>query len=164
LNFPRFEFPWRRLQRGWFHPRLIGHCYDWFFSWLGRFDKSALANNFSLVNSGYTKKITDRCHNADSVVLNPPACGRPSNRPWAQRGDAVLCIGIFVPEKRLIEVMGTVNELRLAGHEMQLHIAGSADQSKYRRRLVAAAARHHWVNLHEGLSRTALDELASHCR
>ena len=144
--------------------RWVAAVYRWACVRAGRLTPGVVRNNLTLVNSRYIKAITDNYHGVSSTVLYPPACSRQSDRPWQQRDNAMLCVGRFVPEKRLIEIIDMVKLVRDHGHDVKLHIVGGADGSRYRDKVVQAAAASSWTILRENLPRTELDELASRCR
>ena len=60
VHFPRFEFPWRLLQSENSFSRLLAWFYDSLCAVVSHFNKSAISNNLTPVNSNYIKQITDR--------------------------------------------------------------------------------------------------------
>lgn len=123
-----------------------------------------MRNNITVVNSDWTADLFHRAHGLSALTIHPPAPGSFAEVPWERREDAVLSVGRMADEKRFFEVIEVVRELRRRGYPLRLHLVLSGPMTTYGRRLLAAAARDSWIDVHRDIPRAALDELMSRAR
>lgn len=100
------------------------------------------------------KTMRDFYGSFNSTVFYPPTIFEL--RPGNIRRDPlrVNCLGRISPDKRILEIIGIVeNARRISGLAVTLHIGGRLDADPYSGRLRAAAAENDWIILHGAVYR-----------
>src|SRR5262249_20162782 len=110
-------------------------------------------NNFTLVNSDWTGDVVRRLYGIDTLTIYPPAVGEFSDVAWEERKNRFICIGRFVPHKRLEMVINILAEVRAQGHDLGLQLIGlvwnDAPGRAYYRKIMKRAREHNWVSVAE---------------
>jgi len=129
------------------------------FKAVSGFDERSFRRSACVANSRWTAAALRRTYGMTAEVIYPPVTRPPrAPRPLAERSPGFVCIGRVSAEKRTHEAIEVVDELRRDGHDVHLHLVGTAEGSYARQveRRVAASP-HVW--LHRGFSRAQLAEL-----
>jgi glycosyltransferase involved in cell wall biosynthesis len=114
-----------------------------------------------LANSSWTAGVFQRLYGRRPDVLHPPVDPVPNPLPWAERERGVVTLGRLAPDKRPLDAVRIVEGVRERGHDLHLHIVGSASPSyrAYAERVRRAAAERDWVHLEGEVPRDRLDAL-----
>ena len=124
------------------------------------FSRERMRRNLTLANSDWTARKMRALHGGEALVLHPPVPALSTHRPWEDREDGFVCVGRISPEKELEKVADIVALLRSRGHDLKLHLAGSAADPDYHRRILRRAqSEDGWICLHEDYSRPQLMNL-----
>ena len=165
------HFPWAYHPRPdtdlrWYHgSRALVRGYYRLCARVADFSFERMRQNRTLVNSNWTGAKVRELHGIDTTTLYPPAPGSFPAVPWAERENGFVCIGRLSPEKELDKVIDVVAAVRARGHDVHLHLVGTADDPAYAARLRRRAnAEGPWVHLAEGLDREALVSLVARHR
>jgi glycosyltransferase involved in cell wall biosynthesis len=125
--------------------------------------------NFTLVNSDWTGNVVRQLYGIDTLTVYPPAAGEFSDVAWEHRKNRFVCIGRFVPHKRLEMVINILAAVRAQGHDVGLQLIGlvwnDAPGRAYHHKIMELAREHSsWVSLAEKIGRRELAEIVSHSR
>lgn len=166
IHYPWMAWPRPEVDLRWYHwiPAVL--FYRWLAAVIGGYSKERVRRNVSLVNSEWTCGLFEKWYEVPATVLYPPVIVEQTAKlPWTDRDNAVVCIGRFSPEKRLLEAIAIVQKLRAAGYDLSLQLCGLPGDDDYLRQVRVAAERAGtWVNLHVELPRQQLFEIAGRCR
>lgn len=91
--------------------------------------------NKTFSNSYWTKSLLKERYGIDSEVIYPPVQSGSFNSFNQKRESGFLIIGRIVPEKQFERAVQILKKVRERGHNVHLHIIGSAGDRKYRSRL-----------------------------
>jgi glycosyltransferase involved in cell wall biosynthesis len=165
------HFPWNYLPRPmvdlrWYHLTVLVRLYRWLCATLAEFTNDGVRRNLSLVNSRWTaQRVRERYGEVEMQVLYPPVQRPEGALPWEGREDGFLCLGRVSPEKELEKVVAILREVRRAGRDIHLHLAGSYFDSDYGRRIRRLAeAEGGWILLEPDLTRRQVEELMARHR
>jgi glycosyltransferase involved in cell wall biosynthesis len=114
-----------------------------------------------LANSAWTADAVAKVYDRRPTVCFPPVDPPPDPRPWANREDGVVVVGRLAPDKRPLRAIRIVDGVRARGHDLHLHLVGSASTiyPDYARRVAAAAAGRSYVHLERDAPRARVDHL-----
>jgi glycosyltransferase involved in cell wall biosynthesis len=114
-----------------------------------------------LANSAWTADVVARVYGTRPGVVHPPVDPVDCDRAWSDRENGVVAVGRLAPDKRLLDAVRVVDDVRERGHDVHLHVVGSAPPAYrgYADRVAAAAARRPYVGLERDVSRERLEEL-----
>ncbi len=168
INYPWASYPRPQYDLRWYHLAPLLRAYRGLISIGLGYSKQAVARNLTLVNSAWTGQRYAAWYEAPCEVLYPPAPvavpaeGLPS---WAERRSSFICLGRLAPEKRILENIAMLRQLRAEGFDISLDICGQIDDAGYYRRILAAVeAAGDWVRLHLDLPRSQLTALIASSR
>ena len=92
--------------------------------------------NVSLANSNWTAELMRREYGMEADVLYPPVPSALSDVPYGERRKGFISIGRIIPEKRIETIVEILRGVRGRGHDVHLHVVGSANhKNPYARRL-----------------------------
>jgi glycosyltransferase involved in cell wall biosynthesis len=102
----------------------------------------------------------------DAMVLYPPVVDPGVGLPWQERDNTFLCVGRFVPSKRIDTSIAIVTRVRAGAiPNARLVVVGSAVDSAYHQRIREEAGREGtWIEFREDLSRSELNALMRRSR
>jgi glycosyltransferase involved in cell wall biosynthesis len=123
-----------------------------------------MRSNLTLVNSDWTGGLLRDLHGIEPVTVYPPAAGDVPAVPWAERADAFVAIGRLEPEKRFELLIDIVEAVRARGHDVALHIVGTAENPAYDALLEERARGRAWLHIHRNLARADLAGLVARQR
>lgn len=129
------------------------------FKTVSRFDEQRFCRSVCVANSQWTADALRRTYGLQAQVVYPPVvapAGMPT--PLPDRHPGFVCIGRLAPEKRTHEAVEVVEELRVRGHDVHLHIVGNGN-GEYARRIEKLAADRSHIRLHRGICRAELADL-----
>lgn len=166
VHYPWMVWPRPEVELKWYHWEPLVLLYRRLCAVIGGYNKERVTRNLSLVNSDWTRSLFQQWYRTPATILYPPVIVDQAMRcSWIEREHAVVCVGRFSPEKRLLEAIAIVEELRARGHELNLHLCGLPSDDNYLKQVRVAAARAGpWVKIHVGLAREPLIEIVSRCR
>jgi glycosyltransferase involved in cell wall biosynthesis len=165
IHFPSAYQPRPAVDLRWYHLPALVQLYRATCRALGQFDFERMKQNVTLTNSDWTGQKVRQRHGIESRTLYPPVAGEFADVPWEERENGLLCIGRISPEKRIEEVIDILSRVRSRGHDVHLHVVGTADDGKYYRRIRALARQNAaWLFLEENLSRQELAALIARHR
>ena len=166
IHHPWMVWPRPKIELQWYHWTPAVLAYRKLCTVIGHYNRDRVLNNLTLVNSEWTRNLYEKWYGASATVLYPPVIvDDTANLQWAKRDNAFVCIGRFSPEKRLLESIAIVKQLRDMGHDLDLHLCGLRSNDSYFKLLQEAATRAGpWVKIHVGLSREKLLQLVGQCR
>ncbi|GCF15395.1 hypothetical protein Harman_33300 [Haloarcula mannanilytica] len=113
-----------------------------------------------LTNSEYTSRCLQRAVDCKPTVVNPPI-NTPQIISEHDRENGFVTIGRLEPEKRTIEMIQIIREVRNRGHDVHLHIVGQKYNRKYSRRVQDLQKDFSFIHLEGELSRDSLISLLS---
>jgi len=134
---------------------------DALWSRLAAPDDGDLAGATLAANSAWTADVVERLYGVRPTVVHPPVDRIAGGRDWADRESGIVVVGRIAPDKRVHEAITVVDRLRERGHDVHLHVVGSAPRSyrPYVERVAAAADRRSHVHLERDVPRERLEEL-----
>ncbi len=129
------------------------------------FRAARMRRNLTLADSAWVADRLRRVHGVEPLVVHPAVPAPRTPVPWEERENGFVCVGRLAPEKRIERVVDILAGVRARGHDVHLHVAGTADDAAYSAFVRRQAAAHaDWVSLEENLSRDALGTLVSRHR
>lgn len=161
VHYPWASFPRPALDLRWFHyiPGAL-RGYWALCGLLSEFSWPRMRRNLTLVNSEYIAEKTRAAHGIDPIVLHPPVPGDFPEVPWDARKNGFVCIGRLSHEKEQIKVIRIIDGLRTRGHDVHLHLVGSASDSPFVTEVRAhLQTRTGHVTLHQDIPRAELLDL-----
>ncbi|UWG48383.1 Glycosyltransferase [Halanaeroarchaeum sp. HSR-CO] len=114
-----------------------------------------------LANSGWTADVFEAIYGTRPTVLHPPVDPISCDTTWEDRETGIVVVGRIAPDKRLEEAIAIVDGVRDRGHDVHLHIVGSAPRAyrRYADRIAAAAEERPYVHLETDVPRRRVIEL-----
>ena len=112
-------------------------------------------------NSEWTAGVVERIYGRRPDVLHPPVDPVPAPPPWEAREPGFVVLGRIAPDKRVLDAIRIVEGVRERGHDVRLHVVGSASPNyrAYLRGVERAAASRDWVRIERGASRDRVEEI-----
>ena len=123
-------------------------------------DRRLPADATLLANSAWTADRVEERYGRRPDVLFPPV--EPiDGAAWKDRESGVVVAGRIAPDKRTHEAFEVVERVRAAGHDVHLHVVGSAAGAyrSYARRIRELAADRPWADVETDVPRARLVEL-----
>ena len=114
-----------------------------------------------LANSSYTAAAVERRYDRSPSVLHPPVDPIEGPTAWTDREEGVVVLGRLAPDKRTLVALSIVDRVREQGHDLSVHVVGTAAPAyrEYADRVASAVADRPYATLHRGVSRDRLEEL-----
>ncbi|WP_336023761.1 glycosyltransferase family 4 protein [Halobellus salinisoli] len=114
-----------------------------------------------LANSSWTADVFERVYGVEPAVVHPPIDPIEPRADWREREGGVVVAGRIAPDKRVLDAVEVVDGVRRRGHDVHLHVVGTAPRSyrRYVERVESAADERPYVTVERDVSRTRLDEL-----
>ncbi len=136
---------------------------------LAGFSYDRMLKNRTIANSDWTSGEVRKFYGIDCRTIYPPGAGDFPSVPWEDREDGFVCVGRLERDKRILEMIRIVAEIRTHRPSAHLHVIGTRGLGKtsdqYLVDLHAAAAAHPGcVFFEEHLSRSDLSHLLAHHR
>lgn len=124
-------------------------------------DPETLRRATLLANSAWTADVVERIYGVRPDVLSPPVDPVDGDLDWDQRERGIVVLGRIAPDKRVLDAITVVDRLRDRGHDVHLHIVGSAPRlyRPYVNRVASVAERRAYVSIERDVSRERLEEL-----
>jgi UDP-N-acetylglucosamine--N-acetylmuramyl-(pentapeptide) pyrophosphoryl-undecaprenol N-acetylglucosamine transferase len=125
-----------------------------------------IARNVTLVNSDWTGEQFRNRYGGTTTTVYPPLMGTPSPRPWDEREDTIIALGVFARHKRLELIVDIVERLRARGYPLRLLIVGARDRhhAAYARQIAQMANARSWIEMRENPSRAEVDDILGRVR
>jgi glycosyltransferase involved in cell wall biosynthesis len=113
-----------------------------------------------LANSGYTADHVAARYGRRPTVLHPPVDPIPGE-PWPERERGVVTVGRIAPDNRTVDAIRVVDAVRDYGHDLHLHLVGSAADAyrSYVDRVADAVTARAYVTLERDAGRERLEHL-----
>jgi glycosyltransferase involved in cell wall biosynthesis len=114
-----------------------------------------------LANSAWTADVVDRLYGTRPAVVYPPVDPIACEMQWADRENGIVAVGRLAPDKRLLDAVRIVDDVRERGHDIHLHVVGSAPRAyrDYAARIATAAAERPYVTIERDVTRARLERL-----
>ncbi|MFW6384995.1 MAG: glycosyltransferase family 4 protein [Halodesulfurarchaeum sp.] len=114
-----------------------------------------------LANSSWTAEAIETIYGTSPDVVHPPVDPIPCNRRWNEREDGILVVGRLAPDKRILEAIEIVDRIRTRGHDVHLHVVGTASKAyrHYTNRIARKANARPYVTIERNVSRDRLEHL-----
>lgn len=114
-----------------------------------------------LANSQWTAGVFEAIYGIRPTVLHPPVDPIACDCPWSEREPGIVVLGRIAPDKRLEGAIAVVDGVRERGHDVHLHIAGSAPRAyrRYVRTIAGKADDRPYVHLDTDVPRRRIREL-----
>ena len=124
-------------------------------------DRDALQGATLLANSSWTADVVEGIYNVRPDVLHPPVDAIDGGRDWDDREQGIVVVGRIAPDKRVLDAITVVDRLRDRGHDIHLHIVGSAPRSyrEYADRVAGAVEQRSHVVFERDVPRERLEHL-----
>jgi len=177
IHFPGFggyEILQRKGQsfgKCWYHrPSPIRWCYERFGELISGFSRERVKQNLTITNSYWTSRLIKKAYGIDSIVLYPPVYIKDENLiklpDFHQREAGFVAIGRLSPDKRLVQIIEILKEVRRRGFDVHLHIVGNKDrphesESYYQLLRKLQSENSSWIFIEEGITREDLIRLLS---
>ncbi len=112
---------------------------------------SGIRRNLTVANSSWSARLWRERYGTECMVVYPPVLNSGLYVPWEQREDGFVYIGRISAEKRIEEAIDILRQVRSAGYDVHLHVAGPLTESGYCHTIRHLAADYReWVRL-EGI-------------
>jgi glycosyltransferase involved in cell wall biosynthesis len=167
IHFPTYLNDRHISDFQWYHKLPIGlNLYRKLCCSLSGYTIEKVRKNISIVNSSYIKKIVDDHHGIDSSIVYPPSHMPKSEIPWEARKAQFVCLGRISPEKEVPKIIRIINQVREAGHLVNLQIIGPWDYTGAEGNPLKALIAEHsdWLQVHDNPSRDKVIQLLSESR
>lgn len=118
-------------------------------------------HNVSLLsNSSWTAAVVNDIYGVQPTVLYPPV-DPISFGAWSDRENGIVVVGRLAPDKRVLDAISVVGRIRKHGHDLHLHVVGTAPRAyrDYVARITAAASERPYVSVERNVSRDRLERL-----
>jgi glycosyltransferase involved in cell wall biosynthesis len=162
IHFPSALWPRPEEDLRWYHRWVpLLKMYYRLADRIGRVSSERVAGNLTLANSDWTGRAFRALYGTAARTLYPPVVAAASQVPWDERENGFVCVGRISPEKRIETVVEILRRVRARGHDVRLHLAGTASRDRYSRRILGLLAQEPWARFHENLSREELGRLAA---
>lgn len=141
---------------------VLGAPHDWICSRIAGINRKAIKNATLLTNSEWTADVVSQRYGIRPDVVAPPTNVEDFYEvPWAQREDGFVTAGRISPDKRTLEIIDILEDVRKLGHKFHLHIVGPTDDhnESYRRRVGEASREREWVFIEDELPRSEFVDL-----
>jgi glycosyltransferase involved in cell wall biosynthesis len=114
-----------------------------------------------VANSAWTADVVATIYDRRPTVIHPPVDPIPDRLPWADRENGVVTVGRLAPDKRVLEAIYVVDQVRDRGHDVHLHVVGTAARTyrEYAARIEQAASARAFVHLERDVPRDRLETL-----
>jgi glycosyltransferase involved in cell wall biosynthesis len=114
-----------------------------------------------LANSRWTASVFEEIYGTRPAVLHPPVEPVSCDTTWEDREPGFVVVGRIAPDKRHETAISIVDGVRNRGHDVHLHIVGSAPSAyrRYVRKIEAAAAARSYVHVETDVPRSRIDDL-----
>lgn len=124
-------------------------------------DRRLPADATLVANSSWTADVVAERYDRRPTVVHPPVDPIRGGTDWDDREEGVVLAGRIAPDKRTLDAVRIVDSLRGRGHDVHLHIVGSAAPAyrSYVDRVAAAAAERDYVAVETDVSRSRLERL-----
>jgi len=163
IHFPAAQLPRPDLELRWYHQIWgVMSAYRMLCRWVEGRRTERVRGNLTLCNSDYIGRMFQSLYKSTVQTLYPPVHGNFPHIPWDQRQNGFVCISRISPEKALVEIITTVEQVRDKGWDIKLHVVGTAGPGKYADSIRGLVHKHtSWIRLHEGLTRQELVQLVA---
>ncbi|WP_136686544.1 glycosyltransferase [Halorhabdus amylolytica] len=114
-----------------------------------------------LANSAWTADVVENIYGVRPEVLHPPVDPVEGGLDWDDRERGIVVVGRIAPDKRVLDAISIVDSLRDRGHDIHLHVVGSAPRSyrRYAQQVASAAGQRSYVALERDVPREQLQAL-----
>jgi glycosyltransferase involved in cell wall biosynthesis len=129
-------------------------------------DRRLPADATLLTNSAWTAERVAERYGRRPTVLFPPVDPIEGGADWRDREPGVVVAGRVAPDKRTLDAFELVESVRRRGHDVHLHVVGSAAPAyrSYVARVRRAAAGREWASVETDVSRDRLEAVLTRHR
>jgi glycosyltransferase involved in cell wall biosynthesis len=164
VHYPWTFYPRRGDAYEWYHVAPVMRLYRAGIDRFCALSAARMAANATFTNSAWTARRVKEWYGTEAHIIHPPVAVNRAGLNWEQRSDIFITVGRIAPVKQLIESVGIIEQVRARGHAVSLLICGQRDDSRYERRLRAAASSRPWVELLVDAPRDVMLERVASCR
>ncbi|MDR5673724.1 glycosyltransferase [Halalkaliarchaeum sp. AArc-GB] len=136
--------------------------FDWLWARLSAPTPGELPDDATFVaNSEWTADAVEAIYGRSAAVVYPPVRPIPGPRPWEERELGAVVVGRIAPDRRTFEAIDVVDRVRDRGHDLHLHVVGTAPRAyrPYVDRVRRAARGRPYVHLETDVPRDRLEAL-----
>ncbi len=106
--------------------------YHWLCNALaGGLSGVGMAGNISVANSRFIAEKVETITGRSCRVVFPPTPGHFDPLPWSERNDEMICVGRISGEKRTLEIIDIVDQVRRRGADLRLRVLGLPEVPAY---------------------------------
>jgi glycosyltransferase involved in cell wall biosynthesis len=152
---------WQKIKglfRGTFRP----------WMWISDVHISRIQSNLMVTNSNWTARVLRDKYQCKPQVLYPPVSWHGGNPEWEDRSFSFVMLGRLSPDKRQIETINMIEQVRSRGFAVELeiigNIGGGAGEDFLQQLTHRIAEAGDWVRLHQGVNRKRLEQLVAGSR
>ena len=165
VHFPWGYFPRPDTDLRWYHPLPLVRLYRALVFAACGLSRRRIAANLTLANSAWTARHFERWYRTRPRVMFPPVHVHTAERPWDERANAFVCLGRLSPEKRIVELIEVLANVRRLGHDVSLSIFAQRDDRDYGARVRSAIDLHPgWITLELDAPRDVLLARIANCK
>ncbi|WP_119821167.1 glycosyltransferase [Halalkaliarchaeum desulfuricum] len=135
---------------------------DWLWSRLGAPTPGEIPEDVTLVaNSAWTADAVEAVYGRSATIVYPPVRQVPDPIPWDERELGAVVVGRIAPDRRTLEAVDVVDRVRDRGHDLHLHVVGTAPRAyrQYVDRVRRAARNRSYVHVETDVPRDRLETL-----
>lgn len=167
IHYPTYFNDRHITEFKWYHKLPIGlNAYRRLCCSISGYTIEKVRRNIALVNSRFIKDIVDDHHGINSKIVYPPCQMPTSTIPWDERKEQFVCLGRISPEKEVPKIIRIVNQVREAGHLVNLQIIGPWSNAGSERSLLEPLIAKYgdWIQIHDSPSREKVIQLVCESR
>ncbi len=164
VHFPEINSEAKFVLRGNLYKNSLARSlYENFVKAISRYDRNNICNNLTLTNSHWTKEVIDKVYGINSRVVYPPVLNDFEIIPWENKENGFVFIGRISPDKRPLEIIQILKNVRKRVDDIHIHILGNAgiDMDYVNRVEKEAKDNHSWIFYEGKVSRNELRNIVS---
>jgi glycosyltransferase involved in cell wall biosynthesis len=141
------------LKGTFYRDTLLRKTYLRFAHGLAGTTQEGILRNVTIADSDWAALATRETFGFLPDTVYPPVPWDYPPRDWSEKENGFVCLGRINYEKRLDEIIGTLERVRSLGHDVHLHVIGNVGDRRYMRSLEPLLERNRsWIVLEGGVS------------
>jgi glycosyltransferase involved in cell wall biosynthesis len=122
-----------------------------------------MKKNTTLANSRWTANLIRDLYQIEPIIVYPPVVMKDSSpSDWENREEGFIYSTRIVSEKRVLEAIEIIGDLRKQGFNLHLHILSPGSDPAYREKVIDVQHQNpDWVFIEENLDRGTLSQMIS---
>lgn len=130
----------------------------------GNTEESKRAEDLFVANSEWTAKKSAPFCTSKPLVIHPAVPGDFPRMEWARKKNDFVFVGRIAREKRIEEAIAILEQVRVLGHDIGLHLLGAFDGSPYADSIRALCDSRPWIIRHGAVFGDAKVSIVANCR